>query len=429
MNEGEPRHSSELETAEINRSIEQMLLSCERAGEGGKAVVLKLSMDNTAPEWQPALDALEIEGSESDKAIKLFKLYLPNKGAWEYKMHQRAYEAIRNASEEERENMAQVPALSSMHEVHLEEEVRRAIEGKFSVSISGSESQLIAMEYIDGEDLATVFYKWILEHERLFSAEETDAMTFAQLYEAVAGRLHFEQLPDEVVHDPRALELAEWKISANNTNKLYDYLRKQKFPLPPQVAAQVENTLKILHRNHITHGDAFERNIMVTGGMQALRSRRNLEGERSYLIDFGEAKDHFVEGVDEFAVVRRLKKLTRSGEEEQRDINQDKFREMDAKAAALHANDKKWRESYDKVKAVSKTDPLRGLLSGWNMTAGVDPGWVDRFFIIAKDGVRDGLFSKDEVTSFVQTRSAKMTPYQKAVVQVGSRWLERPASA
>src|ERR1019366_2689099 len=71
---------------ELNRTMEDLLLSCERAGEGGKAIVLKLSVGDASPDLQPALDALKIESSErSDHAIKLFKLYSPRKGAWEYK--------------------------------------------------------------------------------------------------------------------------------------------------------------------------------------------------------------------------------------------------------------------------------------------------------------------------------------------------------
>ena len=408
---------------ELNRTMEDLLLSCERAGEGGKAIVLKLSVDGASPGLKPALDALKIESSGDDQAIKLFKLYSPRMGAWEYKMHQQAYEAVQNIPVGERENFASVPKLSSMHGVQLEETVKQELEKRFSAFITGNETQLIAMEYVDGEDLATIFYKWILEKQNLFSAEETDKMHFGRLYEEVAACLRFETLPDGVIDDPRALELAEWKNTANNTAKLYDFLRKHHFPLPPQAAAQVENTLKIFHKAHITHGDAFERNVMITGGMKALRKNKNLDGQRPYIIDFGEAKDHFVEGVDEFAMVRRLKVLTQSPEEEAKIAQRDSFKTLDEKAVLLPVRDKNWAEILRKSREAAAKSHEQGLALAWNRTAGIDPAQTDRFFIMVKDDIKEGLLSEEEVVAFVKTKTIKASPYEKRMVQTYLQWL------
>jgi serine/threonine protein kinase len=414
---------------ELNHTMEELLLSCERAGEGGKAIVLKLSVNDARADLRPALDALQIESSGDDQAIKLFKLYSPRKGAWEYKMHQQAYEAVEGVPEEERGNFASVPKLSSMHGVQLEDSVKEELEKRFSTFITGNETQLIAMEYVDGEDLATMFYKWILEKENRFSPEETDGMNFARLYEEVADSLRFETLQGEVIDDPRALELAEWKNTANNTGKLYDYLRKHHFPFPPRVVSQIENTIKLFHKAHITHGDAFERNIMVTGGMNALRNNGNLEGQRSFIIDFGEAKDHAVEGVDEFAVVRRLKGLTRSPEEEDKMAQQDSFNALDQEAASLSGRDKGWVELVGKVKEASDKSSEQGLLLAWNRTAVLDQKRTSRFFIIAKEGIQEGRFSKEEVLDFVKGKITKASPYEKRMVQGYFQWLDKSSEA
>lgn len=413
--EGEP------DPEELDHTIEHMLLSCERVGEGGKAVVLKLSADDVAPQFTRALNALKIESSHQDKAIKLFKLYLPNKGAWEYNMHQRAYNALQDLPEGKRKDFAMIPALSAERKISWDNDIKEEIEQRFSVSIMGREAQLIAMEYINGEDLGTVFYKWILERERVFSPEEIDRMTFTELYEEVSARLGFGVMPGENIDDPRALELAEWKNSAVNTAKLYDYLRKHNFPFSPDIAQRVGNTLQLLHDAHIMHGDAFERNIMVTGGIHALRSKGSLTDEDIYLIDFGEAKDHFVDGVDEFAVVRRLKQLGQSRADESK-IAQDNFsKELNGKAQSLLTRDKAWQRFVGKIDEMAPSEVIGRI---WNATAGIDPGWVDRFFIAAKIALQKNVVSAGQVANFIKEKEVKMTPHQRQVTKECSRWLE-----
>lgn len=412
---------------ELNEAMEQLLLSCERAGEGGKAVVLKLSVDDVRAELRPALEALQISSEESDRAIKLFKLSLPGKTSHEYAMQQRAYDAVQNIPEAERHKFALVPSLSSQYDVSLDKEVKREIGRRFGVSIVGDKTQLIAMEYVDGEDIATIFYKWILERENLFSPEETDAMNFTRLYEEVSTTIGFEILSSELIDDPRALELAEWKNSADNTAKLYEYLHKHNFPMPSYLVSQVENTMKLFHQSHITHGDAFERNLMVTGGMRTLRSKKNLEGEQAYVIDFGEAKDHEVEGVDEFAVVRRLKKITRSKEEEAKAAKEDNFKALDSRMALLQGRDKKWMELSAKIQELAKENQDQALSLAWTRTAGLDPAWTDRFFLLIKTSVKDKIISPGTISDFVKNKIIKASPHERRVAQEGLDWLDQAA--
>lgn len=422
MAAGNPAES-ERSPEELNHAMEQLLLSCERAGEGGKAVVLKLSVSEVRPELRPALDALQIPTSDNDKAIKLFKLSLPGKASWEYTMQQRAYEAVQNIPEDEREKFALVPALSSQYDVSLDDEVKREIGKRFGAAIVGDKTQIIAMEYIDGEDLATIFYKWILERENLYTPEETDGMNFAKLYEEVSTTIGFEILPSEMIDDPRALELAEWKNAAKNTAKLYEYLHKHNFPMPSYLVPQVENTIKLLHQSHITHGDAFERNLMVTGGMKALRSKKTLEGERSYVIDFGESKDHAVEGVDEFAVVRRLRKLTHSKEEGAQMAKTGRFRELDSIMATLQSRDKKWIELRIKMLDIAREDQGKALVLAWNRTAALDMNWAARFFALVNEGKKENLFSQEDISRFVKDKATRASAFEKRAIQEGLDWL------
>lgn len=412
---------------ELNRNIEEMLLSCERVGEGSKAVVLRLSINDTAPELQPALEALNIESAEQDQAIKLFKLSLPGKSTWEYEMQTRAYDALQAIPEEQRKDFALIPALSSKHNVLLDDETKAKIEERFRTSIVGNETELIAMEYIPGEDIGTIYYKWVLERENLYSPEEIDQMTFPQLYEEVSGLLRYETLPSEMVRDPRALELAEWKNTANNTNKLYEYLQRYHFPFPKHVITQVENTYKLLHKNNITHGDAFERNLMISGGIKTLREKGSLDGEQAYAIDFGESKDHAIDGLDEFAVVRRMKKLTQTKEGAYKAAEAMRFKDLETRAEALRSRDKKWQALSPLVEKTLVEDSSKGLNLAWNRTVGIDGSWVDRFFILMKDAIENGASSKEDVAAFVAEKKSKMTPFQSRTAQECLSWLEAAA--
>lgn len=122
----------------INQKIEELLLSCDRIGEGGKAVVLKLSVGKVPEDFNTALEALsvspsrpDIEEPTPDKAIKLLKLYFPNKGAFEYKMHAQAYQATQTISEKDRNQFSRVPALSSQKELYLKKKQKKNLNKNF----------------------------------------------------------------------------------------------------------------------------------------------------------------------------------------------------------------------------------------------------------------------------------------------------------
>jgi serine/threonine protein kinase len=413
----------------LERKVGELLLSGKQVGEGGKAVVIKISPEELPDDLAPAFEALGTPdaseaGSPESKAVKLFKLYLPNKGAAEYRMHERAYRATREIPEDQREKFARVPTLSKSLELNLDPEMKEEMARKFGVTFAGERMQLIAMEYVDGEDLATIYYKWILENERRLTPEETDGMNFKALYHEVANLLQFEVLPQEEVRDPRALELAEWKNNANNTKKLYDYLHKHKFPISATVVAQVENTINLMHRSHIIHGDAFERNIMVEGGAQALRENAANAMKQSYLIDFGESRDHEVEGVDDFAVIRRMKQLLVSPDEAEKKEIQAEFAAMDAKATALRTRNRGWQNSLAKAKKLAETDHYFAVTAAWNSTAGLGENYIEDFFIMAKDLIAEGVIETDVVSAFVERKKkVASSAFQKRKIQECARWL------
>ncbi len=428
----------------FDHNIGEMLLSGKRRGEGGKAVIVEITPDHLSPESQSAfdlLDATEVQQQETDAmpshrdnaAVKFFKLYLPHKGKNEYEMDARVYEALKHVPDGERGQYASVPKLFSSHEAVFDEEMRSRLEARFSIPSLGEKAFLISMEPIEGEDLATVFYKWILERQGI-PAEHTDEMDFKQLYEEVAERLHFEDLPLEEIDMPQKdLDDLEKAIAVRNANILYAYLHKYDFPLPPNTAPSVQKTLELMHSQKITHGDAFERNIMITGGMKALREKGNLLGEKTYLIDFGESRDGVIEGVNDFDVIRRLKTLSVSREDERRIKDEERLREISAKAELLQGSGS-WQQIYKTAKEFIKPsdgtvarDEQKALSYAWNKTVPYRESAIEDFSIIVKGLMKEGLLTKETADAFMKEKeSEKMTIPAKALLRKCVEWLNLP---
>jgi serine/threonine protein kinase len=411
---------------QLNHEVEELLFSGERVGEGGKAFVLKLSPDNIPPELRPAFESLSFQEGEvnidssADKAIKLFKLYLPHKTAFEYEMHAKAYAALQKIPKEESSQYAKIPKLSSSRELIIEEDIRKKLEERFSIMVA-DKVNLIAMEYIPGEDLATIFYKWILEKNG-FTPEQTDELNFKQLYEELVSVLGLDSLPDEEMDDAH-LPMAEWKVSANNTKKIYEYLRKYKFPMPTDATSRVEKTIQLMHKEKMTHGDAFERNIMITGGSKALRAKGNLDDEEIFLIDFGETRDKFLEEVDDFNVVRRLKTLSLSLEDERKIKDKERLGEITAKGELLRVN-KKWVETYTDTQKILETNPEKALSFAWNTIVPFGENAMENFFIMIKDLINNGSLERTSAEAFIEEKSKeKMTPYARNLLNKCVKWL------
>lgn len=408
----------------LDRNLEQLILSCQRVGEGGKAVVLKLSILEVPKELQSALERIGVSPSDqNDKAVKLFKLHLPNKGAREYRMHMRAHEALQGVPTKDQALYAKIPTLSSSQEITFDPIARKEFERRFDTLIPAEKTQLITMEYVEGEDLATVFYKWILEKEAVYTPAQIDAMDFKKLYEEVAILLQLESIPEENIHDPRALELGMWKTTANNTNKLYRYLQKNKFPLSSQIVAQVENTIRLCHQVHITHGDMFERNIMVEGGAQRLRGEKPNPHDQAFVIDFGEAREGEIEGVDDFSVIRRLKTLLMHSENETDPETHRISSELHSKAKLLKAKTK-WNQMHAIISEGIQHNIDQGLTMAWNRTAGQGESYIDDFFIMMQTFIEDGSLAKEKLSKFADAKKQMATsPYQKNRIDACMKWI------
>jgi serine/threonine protein kinase len=414
----------------LEEEVGELLLSGELAGEGGRAVVIKISPDHVSQELRAAFSSLSAENDAENKAVKLFKLYLPNKSKNEYEIHTKVQDLIEDLPDEVRDEYARVPKLSTARDVSFTSDMRHKLEEHFSIPPLGERSTLIAMEYIDGEDLATIFYKWILEQNdpssgnRALTAQQTDAMGFEQLYLKVSQKLDLEGLASGEIDAPQhVIDQADWKVSQRNTDKIYAYLRKNNFPMPSNVGNRVEKTLKLMHGEHMTHGDAYEKNIMITGGSKVLREKGTLEGEDTVLIDFGESRSYFVDQVDDFNVIRRLKTLSLSREEEMKRAKDEEFAKIDEKGNLLRGS-KKWMGLYEATKSASETDQEKALTMAWNSTIPFKEDGIEDFFIIAKALAEEGIMDRAAIQAFANSKQSELkTPYRKNLLKRCLEWL------
>jgi len=151
----------------------------------------------------------------------------------------------------------------------------------------GEKIEVIIMDEMPGEDLATVMYREILNKvladRRLrqnvadlenWSKEDFDNMSFENLMLHVGRALKLETPTAKDIVDPMKMR----GISQRNAKKIKKHIGY--LPVLADIFERLKNTVKVLHENGLYHRDLHERNVMVSGSGKDLKVS---------LIDFGSA--------------------------------------------------------------------------------------------------------------------------------------------
>jgi hypothetical protein len=263
----------------LNQLLEQQ---CEKVNEGNNGAILKLHI-NDVPE--DLLATLKEAGVilESDQAVKVLKFYSLGNGEREFKMQQRAYEIISRYEGEA--DLAKIPKPHLYRDLTMLPEVREKLRAN-GIERVGDKVELLMMDFVPGEDLATIMFREIIR-----SSPRTRDLVHQ------IDRLRFDDLEAEL---PRALNLPEAKSTyrdeadRQNQEKRQQILRydaihaelaKQGFRLHPAILRQVRNTFELLHENGLSHRDGHHRNFMIVGNPSADAA----EDPQVYIVDFGSA--------------------------------------------------------------------------------------------------------------------------------------------
>ena len=263
--------------------IEYTLLHSQKANEGNKGVILEFDLSKISPEDLRLLLPADLELTPELLAAKVLKIYSPGQMANEAKMQERAYELI-NDQAEEGLDYAQVPRVYYSGEINLaNDELDNYLESS-SVNTVGGKAGIMLMDYIQGEDLATYVYKYLIRHDSRFIDlrqrldEDGESFDFPSLERRVGGTLGYQ--------DPSSLSnpAEQLRVEAANSERLFSALKKNGFTLDGQVIIQLQNTIKLLHDNNIWHNDLHRRNVMLSFDDAG-------QIKETYIIDFGSSAD------------------------------------------------------------------------------------------------------------------------------------------
>lgn len=321
------------ETA-VSLGIEHALLESQIAGEGNYGIVFKVPIDaidgparrilhheeilveepqavkvlkngtSSEPGQAPSNvnekgDATPTSAQERHRQLKLLKLY-SNESQREYEMLRRANEIIQETGTPEL--YAKVPAAHGARTVMISPVIKKFLEDNgIKGKHIGEKAELIFMEFVDGKDLATHIFEFVLRRSN-FQQEQINEMTMAEKINLAAVQLGY-VMPGGRGKSQGDRDFEFWKVGNENIDKLVVFLSKHvgapDFPITREMLDKIERTVRLMNDKNLFHNDLHERNIMV-----------GADGE-VYIIDFGRAdtttEDAHV--ADDAVIKRRFEKV------------------------------------------------------------------------------------------------------------------------
>jgi serine/threonine protein kinase len=246
----------------VNETIERLVINSNLVGQGYDGLVFKVDSELLSSRDKHLFVEEGIHIDETENAIKILKVYNPLSGEREYQIQKNAYDILAN-----QEESAKVPKPNFIRDQKISNETRKYLNNKGAHLADNMES--ILMDYIDGKDLSTLFFEFVLQKNG-YEGDYIDAMSESQKYSMVANILGF-TLVDSNVRNESVAELNEAKLIA--------FLKNSTFNLDSRILSRVEKALEILAQNKIYHNDLHGRNVRVGS-----------DGE-VYILDFGRSSN------------------------------------------------------------------------------------------------------------------------------------------
>lgn len=266
--------------------IEHIIGESTYVNSGNNGVILRIDLEKI-----PELKKLIGDKTQS-KAIKLLKVHRPGEGVKEYVIQTNAFNIVNTSPEKDK--LAKIPAPLLFRDIKLSRGTSEYLQGQ-GVEVS-DHAEVLLMDFVEGEDLATKFDKWVIEKanpDRILPRSNN----FEDLHLAVSQILKFENPGGKATREgDRAYE--ERKIQMGNADKLYKTLKKTGFSIDAEITTKLKKTIDLLHKNGIYHNDPHERNFMID------------KDDIPYIVDFGSASNDIQEDrvADEY-IINRLKEL------------------------------------------------------------------------------------------------------------------------
>lgn len=277
---------------EIDREYQEWLSTHTPVNAGMEALIYKISAYETPMNLKLLFESEQASG---DSAVKLLKIYKPEKAKNEFDWQQRVYNLIQSKIKSNPETIiAKVPKPLDNREIDLGND-----------GSSPRKAGLLTMDFVPGYDLQHIFYRWILDHanEQFDTLKDnTDPEKFEELHRAVSIVLSFGELP------PRGTPGADTEIAVRR-KKILTTLKRTGFNLSPKILEKIHNTRVLLEKNDIYHNDDHERNFMLVGNPDDPNAE-------VYIIDFAAAGNMPAEDQTRFLIEEHLRELTPAVEQQ-----------------------------------------------------------------------------------------------------------------
>lgn len=261
--------------------LEMLKHRTRKINEGQNGVIFRLNMGSlsTADHEHFKKAGLDFEG---DNVAKILKLNTGGQGKQEFAMQKQVHELLANQADPTM--YAQIPEAKFYRSLPLTTDSKEYL-ALYGVK-AGQECEVIVMDEVKGDDVATALYKEVLRRhpQAVHLASYADEMDFIDLQSHVAQVLAF-AAPSGKSRDEQERQFEERKVFALNSEKVFRYLAQSGFKINPKIVEKMERTMDLLHDNGLIHRDAHHRNFMVTGSL-GLPKAGEPEPE-VYLIDFG----------------------------------------------------------------------------------------------------------------------------------------------
>jgi len=427
--EPKPAAPEKAETAEDREAVEKFIDAsleelCERYlskfNEGNNGIVLKLRMDDIPPELKDGLKKNGIELGD-DKVAKILKIYSGGKGKQEFEMQKKAHELVE--AQPDKEKFARVPKPYFYRDFAVGPDAQERIKGMTEKGISGNRVEMFMMDFVPGDDVATILYKEVAKrHPKTADvSERTDELRFEDLQDRVFQALDF-KAPGGKSRDMGEREHEMRKVFAENAEKIDAFLERRGFRIDPAVVSQIENTMNLFHKNGLAFRDGHQRNFMITGDYESgAPGAKKERPPQVFVIDYGAATEvgnrplheafREVEGdegkgatvktyPDDFMVARQLKRFSQGLGTEERKL-------LDDLARARKAAERNPRLGPAMTAAIESARSGKADMAGayakvvGNSTMPSE-GAVDAFISLAHAVMEEEPAAKDDVLAFMQ---------------------------
>lgn len=266
--------------AAINEILEYR---AKKINEGRNGIIFRL--EGIAEEVSKKLASAGYMVS-NEQIAKILKISKKGAGEHEYRMQQKALDIV--DSLDDKNGYAQVPMLHGYCELPVTVEVKEKLE-TFGFDSSNKRADIIFMDYIEGEDIATGLYREVIKrHPRTVHLKDVaNQLDFEDLQKEVSHALGF-TIPGGKARDENERMIEQYRIMQMNMERLVAFLKRSGFQLNPAIPKQIAKTIELFHKKGLCLRDAHHRNFLVTGNLEAGKNGEELPCQ-VYAIDFGSA--------------------------------------------------------------------------------------------------------------------------------------------